>query len=304
LNKTILIIWGVFLIFAGGGCMNSQLTPTPPVPVFGDFVLNVATTGLSENGSLQLQSLATDPTVAVNAKQVSLANGGIVVEETRNTISEISFNIEGEGSDEVDFPGAFVVELVQGGAIVNREFPDFGVTQLLFGEYREYEFRLVRLESEDIPEDLLEDPLVSSLLLDQSFLVTGRFMESAENDIDGNGEVNFINFQIISDNEVKIRVSSPNAFEVSSDKINFFFIAIKLEAWFNDLLPQLQNLESADLVQGVAVISDDHPSDQVRAILDHFESNTEISAQSAPSDDEEFDESDVDEDSGSSESGG
>jgi hypothetical protein len=77
-----------------------------------------------------------------------------------------------------------------------------------------------------------------------------------------------------------------------------------LEAWFNDLLPQLQNLESADLVQGVAVISDDHPSDQVRAILDHFESNTEISAQSAPSDDEEFDESDVDEDSGSSESGG
>lgn len=284
--------------------MNSQLTPTPPVPVFGDFVLNVATTGLSENGSLQLQSLATDPTVAVNAKQVSLANGGIVVEETRNTISEISFKIEGEGSDEVDFPGAFVVELVQGGAIVNREFPDFGVTQLLFGEYREYEFRLVRLESEDIPEDLLEDPLVSSLLLDQSFLVTGRFMESAENDIDGNGEVNFINFQIISDNEVKIRVSSPNAFEVSSDKINFFFIAIKLEAWFNDLLPQLQNLESADLVQGVAVISDDHPSDQVRAILDHFESNTEISAQSAPSDDEEFDESDVDEDSGSSESGG
>jgi hypothetical protein len=155
-----------------------------------------------------------------------------------------------------------------------------------------------------MPEDLLEDPLVSSLLLDQSFLVTGRFMESAENDIDGNGEVNFINFQIISDNEVKIRVSSPNAFEVSSDKINFFFIAIKLEAWFNDLLPQLQNLESADLVQGVAVISDDHPSDQVRAILDHFESNTEISAQSAPSDDEEFDESDVDEDSGSSESGG
>lgn len=272
---------------------GGNLTPTPPVPVFGDFILGVATS--NPGGTSSLRAMARPSP----AKALSFAGGGIEVEETRNTVSDISFKMEGETELEIDFPGVFVVELVSQSVLVNREFPDFGVTQIPFGDYNRFDMDFEKLDSEDIPPELLPDPLVSNLLLDRTFVVTGRFREAAGKDVNGDGRIDTVPFQILSDNEVEIEVSSPNFFTVSEDKVNFFFIAFQIETWFNGLLPQFQDLGPSDLSGGVAVVSQNISSEKIAILLQAFESNTEVSCKSAPSEDGEFEEDDVDEESGS-----
>ncbi len=302
MNRIIRLFTLFFLFTLLAGCeagSGGNLAPTPPVPVFGDFVLNVAAVspaGNTTNGSLAARALS-----GGFKSFVALSDGGIRIEETRNNIEDISFEGDNQQGDKVEFPGRFVVLLVRQGSIVNLEFPDFSTADLPFDSYHAFEMRISRLVSDNIPSELLDDPLVTDVMEDQSFLVEGSFLESGDNDIDGNGSVNFIPFRIVSDNEVQVRVSSPNPFVVSPDKVNFFFIAVQLQAWFEELLPMLQQLTAADLTGGTAVISDSHPDGMVRDILDRFELNTEKSLKIAPSEDGEFDEADIDE---ASESGG
>ncbi|MCE9625964.1 MAG: hypothetical protein K8R69_11035 [Deltaproteobacteria bacterium] len=266
----------------GGG-----LTPTPPVPVFGDFILGVATT------------TPIGPSNAKFSKSLAFAGGGINVLETRNTVSDIAFEADNQANNDVEFPGVFVVELIHQGAEVNQEFPGFGITQIPFDTYRKFKMSFEKLDSEDIPQELLPDPLVAQLLLDRTFVVTGTFQEAVGKDVDGDGRIGSVPFQILSDNQVEIEVSSPNFFTVSPDKTNFFFIAFQIDAWFNGLLPQLQSLTPSDLTGGVAVIRKEISNNKIAQILDDFESNTERSCKSAPSEDGNFDEDDVDGESGS-----
>ncbi len=287
------MLWILLLLTAcaGVGTIDNDgsnpLTPTPPVPVFGDFVLGVAA------------STPASGSVSRFSKLLSIQGGGIEIEETRNAISDISFKAEGGSENEIEFPGTFVVELIGDGGILNQEFPDFGITQIPFGDYDRFEMRFEKLESEEIPSELLDDPLVSNLLVDNAFVVTGTFQELDGHDVNGNGQVDRVPFQIISDNSVHIEVSSPNFFTVESDRVNFFFIAFQLEGWFAGLLPQFQGLDPEDLSGGVALVQDGSGNNKIDAILESFEENTEISCKSAPSDDDQFEEGDVDEDSSS-----
>ena len=268
---------------------DNTLTPTPPVPVFGDFFLGVA---------------VSDPTTANGQiKSLSLAGGGIVVEETRNVLSDIRFRPEsGNGDqDRIDFPGNYIVKLIGDGAALNQEFPDFPAVELSAATYREFEMRFERLTSNDIPSELLDDPLVTELLPERSFVVTGHFQEAPGKDVDGDGKIGTVPFQILSDNKVNLKVESPNVFTVSETIDTFFFIAFRIEDWFDGLLPMLQDLTPADLSDGVAVIQKESPGNRIDAILERFEANTEVSCKSAPSDDANFEESDVDEDSSSGE---
>ncbi|MFO1462479.1 MAG: hypothetical protein U1F66_01780 [bacterium] len=287
-----LLPWILALALAsctGAGDVNpgGGLTPTPPVPVFGDFILGVAT------------STPLGTTNARFSKALAFASGGIEVEETRNTVSDISFEADNVVENEVEFPGVFVVELIRQGSQVNLEFPDFGVKRIPFDTYHKFKMRFEKLNSADIPQELLPDPLVSQLLLDRSFVVTGWFQEAAGKDVNGDGRIDTVPFQILSDNQVEVEVTSPNFFTVAPDKLNFFFIAFQIDAWFNGLLPQFQALTPADLTNGVALISDQVSNNKIAQMLADFENNTERSCKSAPSDDETFDQDDVDGESGS-----
>lgn len=296
----LVLLFALLACAAGGGANDpdssggNTLTPTPPVPVFGDFLLGVATSeqGIASNlrGLKAMQN---------QNKALSISGGGIQVDETRNAISDISFEPDNEQNPEIDFPGVFVVELVRQSNVLNQEFPDFGVTQIPFDSYRRFEMKFEKLDSEDIPGQLLPDPLVSSLLVDHTFVVQGSFVEAEGKDVNGDGQISSVPYQIISDNEVEVEVSSPNFFVVSPDKVNFFFIAFQIEAWFNGLLPQFQNLTPSDLSGGVAVIRKESSNAKIDQILQDFENNTERSCKSAPSDDGDFEQSDVDEESGS-----
>lgn len=232
-------------------------------------------------------------------KTLSIANGEIDVIETRNAVSDISFEADNQVESKIEFPGVFVVELVHQGTEVDQEFPQFDITQIPFDTYHKFEMKFEKLKSEAIPEDLLQDPLVTALLLDHTFVVEGIFQEAGGNDVNGDGRIGTVPFQIVSDNAVDIEVSSPNGFVVSPDKVNFFFIAFQIEAWFNGILPQLQALSPSDLTGGVAVIRPENSNPKIAQILNAFEDNVERSCKSAPSENGEFDQDDVDGESGS-----
>lgn len=309
--KRIAKIFGTLLLFLTlGGCLgggttpgggtDNPATPTPPVPVFGNFVLGVAASNPATSTSLNLQGGSIRQNSATfRENSVALFQDSIRIEETRNAVSEISFEPDGNDNGDIEFPGTYVVLLVRNGGVVNLEFPDFGVTTIPFDTYHKFEMKFSRLEQGQIPAELLQDPLVNAGLVDQSVRIEGSFIESADNDIDGSGGVSYINFRILSDVEAEIEVSSPNLFTVSSDRVNYFFIAFRLETWFSGLLEKFQSLTANDLTNGVAVISDQSSSQIVKEILDTFERNLEGSCKSAPSDDDRFEEEDVDEDSSS-----
>lgn len=289
------LLSGALLGCGGGGSGGSgSPTSTPPVPVFGDFVLGVA--AYNPASSTAISSQASNN---FRRNSVALQNSAILIEETRNVVSDISFNPVGEEVEEIEFPGMYVVELITQGNTVNEVFPDFGITRIPFGEYREFEMKFEKIQSDEIPSALLEDPVTMQFLPDQSLVVEGSFIESSGNDLDGSGSVSYIPFRIISDKDVSIRVSSPNAFTVSENRINYFFIAFQVSAWFNNLLSPMQAVSSAELTNGVLVISDQISGDNIHEILEQFESNLEASCKSAPSESDEFEDEDVDDDSSS-----
>ena len=275
---------------APGGSGNPA-SPTPPVPVFGDFVLNVATSNPGATASVSSQN--------IRANSVAFQNNAILLSETRNVISDISFKPTDESSAELDFPGMYVVELITGGDIVNQVFPTFDPKQIAFTSYNEYEMKFDKLEARSIPAGLLDDPLVTQYLVDQSIVIEGTFVESAENDINHNGLVDSIPFRLISNKDVNIRVTSPNSFTVSPDKINYFFIAFQVNLWFNNTVSFFQEVRPEELTNGVLIVSDQSHFDNVREILDQFENNLEGSCKSAPSDNGDFEQGDVDEESSS-----
>lgn len=279
----------------GGAGEGNPAAPTPPVPVFGDFVLAVAT---SSNDTANSFSPAFKNSIRSNS--ISLQSGGILLEETRNVVTDISFIPVNGSMEEIQYPGMYVVELVTGGNTVNQVFPSFGLTRLPFTEYREFEMKFEKIEEGEIPPELLEDPLSAQFLVDQTLVIEGSFLEAADNDINNNNRQDYIPFMIISDKDVNIRVTSPNAFTVSQTQINYFFIAFEVDSWFSNLLGLMQEASGDELSDGVLVVSDQNSNDIIHEILDQFESNLEGSCRSAPSDDGEFEEEDVDEDSSSS----
>ncbi len=288
------LLLGGFSACGGGTGGSAAPTSTPPVPVFGDFVLGVAVSNPASSATLSSHIRG-----SMRSNSVALQNNAILLEETRNVVSDISFNPVGSDSEDIEFPGMYVVELITGGSTVNQVFPELEPTRIPFGEYREFEMKFEKIQSSEIPSALLEDPVSTQFLPDQSMVIEGSFIESSENDIDGSDSQTYIPFRIISDKDVNILVSSPNAFTVSSDRVNYFFIAFQVNNWFTNLLAPMQEVSSEDLTNGVLVISDQSSQDSIHEILDQFESNLETSCKSAPSESDEFEEDDVDDDSSS-----
>lgn len=289
------LLLGGFGACGGGGAGSSGApTSTPPVPVFGDFVLGVAVSSPDASASVS-QNIRQ----GMRMNSVSFQSDGIRVEETRNVVSDISFTPIGESEEDIEYEGMYVVELIHEGAVVNQVFPDFSLTRLPFSTYNTFEMKFEKIDSDQIPSELLQDPVVTQFLPDQTVVVEGSFIEAGR-DIDENGLTNYVPFRIISDKDVNIRVSSPNSFAVSEDRINYFFIAFQVENWFNQLLPLMQEAQSENLSDGILVITDQSSNDLIHEILEQFESNLDSSCKSAPSESDEFEEDDVDDDSSSS----
>lgn len=279
----------------GGGAgpgEGNPAAPTPPVPVFGDFILGVATSSSASSASLAPQG-------NMRMNSLALQNNAILIEETRNVVSDISFKPVDDSQEEIQFPGPYVVELLQTGNTVNQVFPSFGIVRLPFTQYREFEMKFEKIDAEQIPSELLGDPISAQFLAEQSVVIEGSFLESAENDINRNNVRDYVPFRILSDKDVNVRVSSPNAFTVSQDQVNYFFIAFEVNVWFNNVLDLMQEASPSELNNGVLVVSDQSSNDTIHEILDQFEGNLEGSCRSAPSENEDFEEDDIDSDSSS-----
>jgi hypothetical protein len=274
-------------VVPGGG--NNNLTPTPPVPVFGDFVLNIAAfQGVSpEQGKAYVVPLH-----------------GIRLEEARAAVSDVAMTERYDGASEagearIHFPGTFVLKLISEGAIVSQPFPAFSTIEIEYGDYEGFRFNLKRLAPAEIPGGLLEDLLVNTLLVHNSLVVEGSFWEADSHDVDGDGQVSWVPFRIVSDKQTGIRVSSPNYFAALEGRVNYFFMAFDVSAWFDGLLPALCDLNPQDLTDGVALIEDKSQNKALGKILNNFEENVRSSVRSAPSEDGEFHVTDVDAESSS-----
>ncbi|MBL7685988.1 MAG: hypothetical protein JNK65_08155, partial [Deltaproteobacteria bacterium] len=179
----------LLLVFLCGACSSSgpgsqnPITPTPPVPVFGNFVLGVAA---SQNGvvlsQLRNQVVLAHPQVH---SLVSVENNGIQIRETRNVVSDISFEGDNELVPQIEFPETYVVRLIQNGSIVNQEFPSFGVKNIAFDTYRKFEMKFEKINQGLIPPSILPDPITEQFLLDHSVVIEGSFLESHDLNNDG-----------------------------------------------------------------------------------------------------------------------
>ncbi len=292
--KFLIFIFIVLTHSCGGvasptGTGGNPATPVPPLPVFGDIRLRVAASQ---------ESASTSNSTSLNS--VSLVSNQIRIEESRHVISDISFEQEGGTEAEIEFPDVYVAVIVQDGNPQTLSYPSFDTVSLPAGTYNEIEFKIEKYEESSLPTDLLEDPLSQIYLSENSFVIEGSFLESATQNLNSNSGQDFIPFRIVSDKNASIRLRSNTGFTLASGATQYFFLTFKIETWVANLLPLLQDLQTSDLESGTAQIDDNSSSSRIREILEQFETNVETSCRSAPSEDENFDESDVDEDSSSS----
>jgi len=364
MKKRCLKIFVLLVLFSLCGCqanpdgIKNLLTPTPPVPVFGNFVMGVATShpsGLSSPSLEGPRDFNSSSLRTATFHPSFLEVGGIRITETRQVLSQISFKLEkprvsdqgaaddradpndqkdptdkgdstdqgdstgkgdsttkGEGGDtasatprqrqtgadnpsEIQFPGTYVIQLIKDGEIVSLEFPDFGAPTIPFGIYHSFEMRFDILESTEIPTALLDDLIVTHILPRHHLVLQGSFTLTAN--ILGATVQREVPIVLISDQSALIRVSSPQGFEVSPGRINYFFIAFRIDDWFNGIASLLQQITDADLTDNTLIVSPEHPNPLVRQILALFEQNLNQACKSAPSLDATFEEADVDESS-------
>lgn len=293
--KFLIFIFIVFAQSCGGvatptGAGGNPATPVPPLPVFGDIRLRVAASQSTTSTAVSTPVL----------NSVSLVTDQIRIEESRHVISDISFEQEGGTEAEIEFPDVYVAVIVQDGNPQTLSYPSFDTVSLPAGTYNEIEFKIEKYEETSLPTDLLEDPLSQIYLSENSFVIEGSFLESDTQNLNSNSGQDFIPFRIVSDKNASIRLRSNTGFTIASGATQYFFLTFKIETWVANLLPLLQDLQTSDLESGTAQIDDTSSSSRIRDILEQFETNVETSCRSAPSEDENFDESDVDEDSSSS----
>jgi hypothetical protein len=266
-------------------CASTGENPaTRPTPGFAEVALQPAT-------SVTLPP----PSPLLKALQISEE---LDLEEIRLAVKDLDLKFSGDL--DTDFVGPFVIRLIRQGAEVDEALPPFGTTQVPVGSYAQLDLSLDKLPLDQIPPEATDDPVIMQFLPDNSLVVEGTFLESPNNDIDQSGTVSRIFFRFLSDNGNNLRIVTPTPFSLKTG-LNFLFIAFKVSLWFNAPVVQaLQDLSPDTFQNGVILLSDQSSNDQIRHIVDLIEENVDQSLRFAPSEDNTFQESDVDQGSSSS----
>lgn len=266
----------LFLV-CGGMVVSSCLESTPPTPVFGDLQLGVRS----------------------SPAESSLLGGVITLDEVRLNLRRVDFIPEKIADPGVDYAGPFVLNLVQAGEVVDQETPSFDFLSLEADTYHQIRFRIDNLDAEEVPSELAADEVVQSFLVDNSVVMEGSFEESESNDMDGSGGVSEIPFRFVSNMIVNLKLDLPAPFLIVTGETRFIFLAIRLPFWFETVLEELQGLSSSDLTEGRVLLVDDSDSRGVREIANLMEDAIKQGTKFAQSSDNQFEEDEVDEDSGS-----
>ncbi len=265
---------------------TNQSTPggqTPAEPTFGDFVLKMTGTN-----------------VGTTRSPSAILDGEVQVSNVRLAIEEINFYAEGVTEDvEIDYEGPFVSFLVNDNAYSEQVVPSIPAVQLDFVDYAEIHLKFAKVDADELDSELVEDPLAAAFLQDQSLVIEGSFMEGAGQDLDGNSGQNLVNFRLISDLDIEVTIVTTTPFSISSAIINYFFIVLRVDVWFENTLELFQVLSSAAYQDGYVMIEDESDLEAVQDILDVFEENIDNSFRMASSEDEDFDEEDEDDTSSS-----
>lgn len=267
------------LLLLGGlcGCPNSATRPTP---VFGDVQLGV-TASLSGSSGAALQLAGTD----------------LIIDEALVNFRRIDLKPDNVADPGVEYEGPFVVNVVDGGNLLNQETPAFQIVSVPIDTYSEIEFRIDPIRRTEIPDGLAFDNTVTTLLPGNAIVIEGRFTESSTNDIDKSGGVSSIPFRFLSDMGTDLQLDIPDKFSITDGDRNFIFMALRLKAWFVPALSRLQGLTAADLTEGRILLSPSSQSAAILDLVDLIEDGVRGGEKFAEGEDDLFEEGEVDEES-------
>jgi len=106
-------------------------------------------TGCDENGGITIPSGVSELTVSVKADDTALDNpAAIVITEAKALISEVEFEKESNGKDELHQRGPFVMNFNTNGALV-----EMGTQYIIRDNYTKIKFLLHKPEETEIPAD-------------------------------------------------------------------------------------------------------------------------------------------------------
>ncbi|MFO1519657.1 MAG: hypothetical protein U1F57_08370 [bacterium] len=257
------------------------------------------TPGFTELQILPATSL-TLPAPGAFLKALMISEGNVEVEEVRVAVKDLQ--LKNGDISETDLKGPFVVRLIQKATIVDEALPSFGTVSVPEGNYTRLKLTLDKLPQNEVPAEALTDSIVTSFLVDNSVVVEGSFLESPGNDIDQSGGVSMIPFRFVSNNGNSLEIDTTSPFTLSPG-LNFLFVAFKIQLWFNaSVVDALQQLNPSALQNGIVLLNDQSDNSQIRQIVDLIETQIEQSLRFAPSDDDHFEENEVDDHSSSGKS--
>lgn len=265
--------WAIPLF--GIACLGGCLESTPPTPVFTEIEVGVRS----------------------NPAETSLLDGDLLLDEVRLNMRRIDFVPKTESDPGVDYEGPFVIRLVQNGEVTDQEFPSLDSVSVPVDSYDLIRFRIDNLRESEVPTGLEEDEITQSFLVGNSVVMEGSFEESAGNDLDGSGGVSQVPFRFVSDMIVNLKIDLPTSLATITGETSFVFLAMNLPFWFEPVLDDLQELSSSDLTDGTVLLADSAGSGEIREIIDRIEDAIKLGARLALStDDDQFEEDEVDED--------
>jgi len=211
-------------------------------------------------------------------------------------IDEVRFftehlQLEGGTGPVFDLEGPFVVRLIQGGNIVDEALPDFGGGVVPNGNYSRFDIGFQRLTPSLLPPEAQGDPEVLGPLMDHSMVVEGSFQGPNIAPILGIR----IPFRFVSSQIAVLQVQSSDAFQLSGD-FTSLFIAFKIQTWFSAaILNALNLLDPQTLLDQPLILDTQSSNPALKSIALQIEANINASLRLAPSADQIFQESDVDE---------
>lgn len=189
-------------------------------------------------------------------------------------LTEVRLNLEALQLNEDDgltFGGA-ILSLIEDFETANRALPAFETLGIPEGEYESLTLHFDELSDEEVSDEALDDGVVTDFLVDSTLAVVGEFLESPENDLNKDGEQDFIPFVLVSDDFFEVFLTEG----ITHDIGGLLFPELDPYGWFDDVVVQrMQALDPEVLIDGELFLHDSSRFDEVEEIVDQVEGNLE-----------------------------
>jgi len=224
---------------------------------------------------------------------LSLADDKIVLDSARLAIRKIDFKPLTAVDPSEEYTGPFVVQAVAGGDIAPLASPEFVTVSIPIDDYGRISYRLSPLQTDESLSLFPDDDKVE--FAGNTLIIKGSFLESVGQDLNQNGIIDRVPFELYSDLGANIILNIPDKFSVIADALNYAYLVLMPEKWLAGTEGLFGRLAVEDLQGGSSIIlTDDSSSERIRNLLNEIEANVVNGVKFGHDLDGLFEESDVD----------